>query len=93
MAYEEQKFYADILRAQLSRHELVLFFYNVFYFEGNGKGKMYQWVMQYNILKHIEKEELSCSDYPKLDQVFQAYKAHRQLMKIQASFSYEGKSR
>ncbi|MBS0498229.1 MAG: putative phage abortive infection protein [Proteobacteria bacterium] len=82
LAYKEQKFYADILRAQLSEHELVLFFYNLFYFEGNGKGKMYKWVEQYNILKHIEREVIPESDHPKLDQVIQAYKVHRHSMNI-----------
>lgn len=76
--YEEQKFYTDILRAQLSKYELALFFYNVMYFKGEGQGKMRPWVEKYNLFKHIEKEgTLTESDYPNLDQINEAYKIHR----------------
>lgn len=51
-SYKRKKFYTNILRAQLSEHELNLLFYNSISIYG--KEKMLPLVEKYELLKHLE---------------------------------------
>ena len=51
--------YADMLRAQLSSHELLLIFYNIF--SDMGSEKMLLLAHKYNLLKHLPKDKLADS--------------------------------
>ena len=53
---ENKSFYTNLLRAQLSRYELCLIFYNSI--SQFGEDKMAPLVKKYNILKHIEKSKI-----------------------------------
>lgn len=82
MPYEKRKFYTNILRAQLSDYELILLFYNVIYFRGEGERKMREFVIPYNLLKHINRKEDGMlldyySDITNLEQIDKEYKLHR----------------
>lgn len=62
---ENKVFYANLLRAQLSRFELCLIFYNsVSQF---GEEKMAPLVKKYNILKHIEKSKVTNENHHLLE--------------------------
>ncbi len=53
---EDKNFYAKIIRAQLSDHELLILFYNCFYFE---LGKNFQqYAIKYEIFDNIQKDKL-----------------------------------
>jgi len=54
-----KKVYSDMLRSQLSSHELLLIFYNVF--SDMGSEKMLPLVHRYNLLKHLPKDKLADS--------------------------------
>jgi len=51
-----KKFYVDLLRAQLSSSELVCVFYNAN--SDMGREKLLPLINKYNLLKHLDKEEL-----------------------------------
>lgn len=51
-----KKFYADLLRAQLSSPELLCIFYNSN--SNMGREKLLPLINKYNLLKHLDKEEL-----------------------------------
>lgn len=51
-----KKFYADLLRAQLSSPELLCIFYNAN--SDKGREKLLPLINQYNLLKHLDREEL-----------------------------------
>ncbi|MDC0994001.1 putative phage abortive infection protein [bacterium] len=53
---KEKTVYAKLVRAQLSRYELVMLFYNCISDLGNKR--MAELVLKYNLLKHLEKREL-----------------------------------
>lgn len=54
---ENKKFYADILRAQLSDAELVIIFYNAN--SDFGREKLLPLIEKYNLLKHLNKNDLT----------------------------------
>lgn len=53
---ESKSFYTNLLRAQLSRYELCLIFYNSI--SQFGEEKMAPLIKKYNILKHMEKSKI-----------------------------------
>ena len=57
----DRHFYSNILRAQLSRYELTMIFYNSL--SSYGKDKMLPLVKRYNLLKHLEKNTLQQRHY------------------------------
>jgi hypothetical protein len=52
----DKKFYIDLLRAQLSSPELLCIFYNAN--SDMGREKLLPLINKYNLLKHLDKEEL-----------------------------------
>ena len=48
---ENKKFYSNLVRAQLSNHELALLFYNCISI--HGKEKFHPYLIQYSVLKHL----------------------------------------
>lgn len=55
--WESKKFYAELIRAQLSKYELNLILYNCISSYGNIK--LLPLVRKYNLLKHLEPQSLS----------------------------------
>jgi hypothetical protein len=56
LSAEEKKFYTNLVRAQLSKYELGLIFYNCI--SRYGKDKFMPLVIKYNLLKHLEDDVL-----------------------------------
>lgn len=61
---ESKKFYAELLRAQLSRYELLLILYNCISVYGNQK--LLPLIKKYNLLKHLEVNHLSSHAHAEL---------------------------
>ena len=57
LSEEEKKTYTNFLRAQLSKFELGLLFYNVA--SSYGRERMLPYVLQYHLLKHLEDSVLA----------------------------------
>jgi hypothetical protein len=51
---DDKKFYTDILRAQLSSHELLLLHYNS---QSNYGKKILHYLSEFNLLKHLPEGE------------------------------------
>jgi len=68
---DQKQYYAKLLRAQLSKSELLLLFYNSIAFSEDNK--FIPLIREYNILKHINIDELICPEVDKviLDREYQ----------------------
>ncbi len=67
----DKKIYTNLLRAQLSRYELSLLFYNCL--SSFGEKKMMPLVKKYEILKHLEKSTLP----PENIEIWEQFKLHQ----------------